>query len=58
LLSKRKLEKTEYSSEIAIGFTELIRQVPAIKRLGEIRLNIVLSGIIIIIVVGVWSLWN
>lgn len=58
ILSESKSEKSDYQSEISAGFLELIHQVPGLKRLSEVKLNIVLSGVIIIIVVGVWSIWN
>lgn len=58
ILSESKSEKSDYKSEISAGFLELIHQVPGLKRLSEVKLNIVLSGVIIIIVVGVWSIWN
>lgn len=58
LFSEAKSEKSDYRSEIIAGFSEILNQIPAIKKISEIKLNIVLSGIILIIVVGVWSLWN
>lgn len=58
LLSKTQYEVPDYKFEILSGFSEMFSQFPGLKKLSEIKLNIVLSGIILIIVVSVWSIWN
>lgn len=58
LFVNENVEKKIYKSEIAEGLSEIFHQIPAIKKLKEIKLNLILSGIIVIIVVGVWSIWN
>lgn len=40
------------------GLYEMLHQIPGLKTLKELKLNLILSGVIVIIVVSVWSLWN
>jgi SSS family solute:Na+ symporter len=39
-------------------FPELTITFPAFKRVNEYTANLILSGVILLIVVSVWSLWN
>ncbi|MBK7228565.1 MAG: sodium/solute symporter [Ignavibacteriales bacterium] len=58
LFANKNVDKKIYTSEIVDGLSEIFQQIPAVKKLKEIKLNLILSGIIVIIVVGVWSVWN
>jgi SSS family solute:Na+ symporter len=58
LFANKNVDKKIYKSEIVDGLSEIFQQIPAVKKLKEIKLNLILSGIIVIIVVGVWSVWN
>ncbi len=46
------------SIDFKTGLYEMLHQIPGIRTLKELKLNLILSGVIVIIVVGVWSLWN
>ena len=46
------------SIDFKTGLYEILHQIPGIRTLKELKLNLILSGVIVIIVVGVWSLWN
>lgn len=54
VLSKVFSVEKQQSNQVS----QFILQLPAVKKLSEIRMNLILSGVIVIIVVGVWSLWN
>lgn len=46
------------SIDFKSGLYEMLHQIPGIRTLKELKLNLILSGVIVIIVVSVWSLWN
>ena len=58
IFSRQEEDKMDYSDANSITFSKNILQLPAFKKLVEMRLNLIFSGVILIIVVGVWSLWN
>lgn len=58
LFSDQREAKSIYSSAIKNGFSEIIMQIQVLRKLSEMKLNLILSGIIVIMVVGVWSIWN
>lgn len=40
------------------NFSELMHAFPSFKKVKDIRMNLIMSGVIVLIVVSVWSLWN
>lgn len=56
--SGSNIRKSENQPGIKDVIFDLIGQFPGLKKFGELKLNLILSVVIVIIVVGVWSLWN
>jgi len=49
-------KRMQYS--IKESFSELILTFPGFKKVGNIRMNLIMSLVILLIVMSVWSLWN
>ncbi|HMU42501.1 MAG TPA: sodium:solute symporter [Ignavibacteriaceae bacterium] len=59
IFRKREVMKSNrLQFSLSENFSELMLAFPSFKKVKEIRMNLIMSGVIVLIVVSVWSLWN